>query len=114
MKKEVESKQSSPLSRFVKSAGLNSVITYLKNIAEKVEDLVYVAEKNVIHLLYASVLFISGIIFLSIALVFLIEDYLQLSKGWSLLIISLILFLSALLIKNQVKNNKYGMKRRSS
>ncbi len=112
MKKESFTKQSSALSRLVKSSMIKTIIAYLKNLAEKVETLIYTLEKNLIHLFYASVLFITGIVFLSLALVFLLEQYLSLSKGWSLLILSLILFLSALLIKNQVNKNKYGMKRR--
>ena len=77
MKKGVESKQWFSLTRTLKSSVIGALLKYLKNLAEKVEALVYTSEKKVIQMLYSSVLFITAIVFLSASLVFLLEQYLR-------------------------------------
>lgn len=71
------------------------------NLVGRVQDIILYTEEKVLQILYSSVLFVTGLVFLSIAVVSLMNEYLGLSKGWSFLIISLILLLSSTIIKNK-------------
>lgn len=72
-----------------------------KGFVGKIQDVIIYTEEKVLQVLYASVLFVTGLVFLSIAVVSLMNEYLGLSKGWSFLIISLILILSSVVLKDK-------------
>jgi TRAP-type uncharacterized transport system fused permease subunit len=74
---------------------------FLSTFAARIQDAVIYTEEKVLQLLYASVIFITGVVFLCAAAVNLMTQYLQLSRGWSYLIIGLILILAAMTIKNK-------------
>ena len=72
-----------------------------KGLVGKVQDVIIYTEEKVMQILYASVLFVTGLVFLSIAIVSLMNEYLGLSRGWSFLIISLILMMASMIVKNK-------------
>jgi len=72
-----------------------------KSLVGKVQDVILYTEEKVMQILYASVLLVTGLVFLAASAVALMNEYLGLSKGWSYLIISLVLILSSLIIKNK-------------
>ena len=94
----------------LKSGVVSGVIQYIKNFTNRVQDIVYRTQKKVIQIFYASALFIAGVIFLSIAVVLLISEYLQLSKGWSFLILGLVLIILAMFVKMNVERTKFFKK----
>ena len=91
------------LSETLKSGAVNLVLNSLKKVAASIQDSIYRVEKNIIRFFYASVLFITGIIFLFVAIASLMQEYLKLSAGWSFLVLSLILIILSFMIKNYNK-----------
>lgn len=84
---------------------LQTVVSGLSGLAKgligRVQEIILDTEEKVMQILYASVLFVTGLVFMSIAIVFLMNEYLGLSRGWSFFIISLILILSSMIFKNK-------------
>jgi len=89
------------LAGILKSGLLSGIVSYVKDFSDKVQDFIINTEEKIIQLLYSAALMISGLIFLSISLVFLMNEYFTMSKGWSLLIIGLILIIASLVIRNR-------------
>ena len=80
--------------------------TGVKAIAKKTQDAARNAQKKVMQLLFASVFFALGAIFLCIALVFLVNEYLNLSRGWSFLVMGLLLIITGLILKSRFNKTK--------
>ena len=106
-KKETKKDWKTELVEGLKSKALSGIVEYAKGLIKKAQDAVYYTQRKVIQLFYASALFIAGIIFLSIAIVLLISDYLKLSKGWSFLILGLVLIILAMFVKISAEKSKY-------
>lgn len=85
----------------LKSGIFSNIISFIKDFPGKVQDFIINTEEKVIQLFYSASLMLAGLIFLSISLVFLMNEYFALSKGWSLLIIGLILIIASLIIRSR-------------
>lgn len=89
----------------VKSSIFSGISNLVKDFKDKVQEFILRIEEKAIELFYASALFITGFIFISIALVLLLAEYFNLSRGWGFLIIGFILTIFALIIRNKALNN---------
>ena len=88
-----------------KSGMFSGIISYIMDLPGKVQDFIINTEEKVIQMFYSAALLVTGLIFLSISFVFLMNEYFALSKGWSLLIIGLILIIAAMLMRNRTLDN---------
>lgn len=79
------------------------IIDYFTNFSGKAKEFIISTEEKAIRIFYSAILLLAGLIFLSISFVFLINEYFELSKGWSFLMMGLILIIVALLIKSKNK-----------
>jgi len=89
------------LGGILKSGILSGIINYVRGFSGKVQDFIINTEEKVIQMFYSAALLVTGLIFLSISFVFLMNEYFTLSKGWSFLIIGLILIIAALVIRTR-------------
>jgi len=80
---------------------------FLKNVVTKAQDIVYYTGQKLLEFFYAGALFVAGGIFVCIAVVFLMEQYLLLSTGWGMLIVGLFLILFGMTVKNKASKMKY-------
>lgn len=94
------------IAEFVTSTALESVKSFVESLADRTHDFFMQLEKKIVQGLYASVVMICGLIFLLISLAFLLSEYLKLSKGWSFLILGLILIIIALVSMNMIKKQE--------
>ena len=85
----------------LKSGMISGAIDFVKDAKNKVIDFVLFAEEKAVQLLSSAALFITGAIFISVAAVLLLNEFLGLSKGLGYLIIGLILIIAALITKNR-------------
>lgn len=104
-KKEKEKESSSSILEMLKSIAVSSVTDYVKGVMSDIHDLVEYVAKRALQILYATALFMVGLLFLCIAAVLLIRQYLHLSIGWSFMVMGLILIIAAILIKNKALND---------
>ena len=88
-----------------KSGMFSGIVSYVMDIPGKVQDFIINTEEKVIQMFYSAALMAAGLIFLSISFVFLMNEYFNLSKGWSLLIIGLILIIAAMVMRTRTLDN---------
>jgi len=89
----------------LKSIATSTVDNYVKGVVDDIRDLVEYIGERALQVIYASALLVVGLLFLCIAVVMLISQYLGLSLGWSLTIMGLILVLAGIMIKNKAMND---------
>ena len=98
-----KTKKESEFKQIIKNVASKKVFDfikdYIKDFADKTQQFFLRLEKRVLHELFASIIFITGIIFLIISIAFLIKEYLRLTTGWSFFIIALILIIISLFVK---------------
>ena len=89
-----------------KESGFNfwGILDFIAGLSGKVNDIIVSTEEKIIQKVYSTVLLISGLIFLSLSFVFLMNEYSILSQGWSFLIMGIILVMVSLIIKNRALN----------
>lgn len=78
--------------------------SYLDHVQNKIKD----THRRMMELTLAYAILLLSMVFVSIAAVMLISEYLEVSKGWSFLVVGLLLLLWAMKIKN--RRYEYGEK----
>ncbi|MCF7859910.1 MAG: hypothetical protein K9N07_11410 [Candidatus Cloacimonetes bacterium] len=91
MKKEGEASAEKPVLTTILdfASGLFSGLS--GNVVERISDVVEKKEKKLLELLVEKAVFLISLIFICIAAVLIISQYLELHMGWSFLIIGLML-----------------------
>ncbi|NOZ81283.1 MAG: hypothetical protein GXP63_06450 [DPANN group archaeon] len=86
----------------------------VKNMKERSEDLVHHAQEiayqtaeNMMEKLFSAVLFGAGVLFIMIAITLLVVQYLDLTLGWSFLLMGLLLLVISLLFKGHIRQKRY-------
>lgn len=81
---------------------------FVENVVESVQEVVEHAGRRLfLGGMYYLLLFTS-VIFLGVAAVFLLSEYLIVSKGWGFLIVGLLILIAALVIDIKLKSKKRG------
>jgi hypothetical protein len=87
-------------------SGISSFISdRVNHTVNEIQGYITDAEEKAVQILYASSFFVAGAIFISIAAVMLINQYLNLSIGWSFMIMGLILIIASMVVKNKALND---------
>ena len=86
--------------------GFWRTLTNIIDFPGKVKEFVSSTEEKLVSMFYSASVLIAGLIFISLSCVFLINQYLVLSMGWSFMIIGLILIIVSLVIKSRASDNK--------
>ena len=79
---------------------LKTLKGFIEDVSESVIQKIHKSEKKFMATFISFIQLAAGTIFLAIALIFLINEYLGLSKGWSFLVIGLVLIIWSIILKN--------------
>ncbi len=73
------------------------------NVVSSVKEAVEETEEKLMKKITATAIFLTGVVFISIAAVNLINDYLALNTGWAFVIVGLVLFIWSLSLKSKIE-----------
>lgn len=88
------------------STAVRYIREYSENLGKRIHDFAFQIEQKIAKMFMIHVLLVLGIVLSFIAFPFLIEQYLDLSFGWSLLIIGLFIIIIAMLAKGRIMKQK--------
>jgi hypothetical protein len=94
-----EETQPSFFSAFFKSLRDVLVSNFVTNIKENIKEKVQQVEKKIFHSLAAFVFFLGGVVFIFLALIFLVNYYFKLHFAWGFLIAGILFICISLLFK---------------
>lgn len=88
------------------STALKYIKDYSENLGRRIHDFALAIEQKIAKMFMVHLLLVLGIVLSFIAFPFLIEQYLDLSFGWSLLIIGLLVIIIAMFSKGRINKQK--------
>lgn len=85
---------------------LMEVLNTVRGLKDSIQNFILGTADRAIRMVYVSALFIVSAVFISIAFVLLLNDYLGLSRGWSFLVSGLIIALVAFIIRGRARSRR--------
>ncbi|MFH1590683.1 MAG: hypothetical protein ABIC95_02035 [archaeon] len=98
---------SSSVLDFIKTGVFDLVRDSSKKLVHTAQRVIYQTQEKIVQQLIAALLFFLGMVFVLIAVVRLLSQYVGLSDGWSFLIVGLLILIIALTQRKKYSDDRY-------
>ena len=80
----------------------NTLSDVLGSAMKQLSDGLYKIEKNILLIFFTAMLFISGVLFMAIALILIIPQYFDINLGWSLFMVGIVMIAMSWIVKYRI------------